>query len=560
MAQYLKRILAITALLLCQSGQVYAGTLTSTVNRNQVGANETLTLEVNYDERVNSSELNYQALETDFDILGVTPQSSSVSIVNGQASRVESTVWTITLVPKRGGTLTIPSFSVNNDVSQAITITVDNSAQTSSSDQPLRAWVVASSDAIYPSQQLLVEIEISAQSNIGNLNGPQLVVKDAKVESLGQNNFQRVDNGVARQIVVLKYAVFAEQPGELIIPRMTFTAVKGGQRSVFGTRGQQVVAQTEQLSIKVKERPGNNTVPWFPAESVKIRSEWSNDTSKIKVGTPITRTITVTAQGQQAEIIPPLNRSGDIDGIKAYQDQPQLHTQATNDGFVGTRIESTAIVASKEGQLTLPELKLNWWNVKTQQLAQAVLPAETLMVSGVTATSTIEQTTNALPQAVSTTANNTGNKALTRTLIAALAALAFICLIQFWFILKLRKKPANSFEAENNNDQSEAKAWQQLQSALNTEDASSIRKALLVWGKTISPKQEPLSLQTLAVKADDQSLKNELRKLDEYLYKGGTVFDSTNLKAAIDELRRSNQRIAKSARKKSNQLKPLYAD
>jgi len=470
MVQILKTILTCSILLLFQTSLVYAATLSSTVNRNQLSSNETLILTVSYDENVDSSKLSYGVLEKDFDILNVTPQStSSVSIVNGRATRVSTTAWAITLVPKREGQLLIPAFTINSDTSKPITISVDSSAQSgNNATQALQAWVVANSDSIYPSQQLIVDIEISAQSNIGNLNGPELVVKDAKVESLGQQSFQRVDNGVARQHVLLKYAVFAEKPGELIIPRMTFTAVKGGQQGFFGSRGQKVVARTEQLAIKVREIPNNSKAAWFPAESVKIRSEWSSDINAVKVGEPITRTITVTAQSQQAETISPLAKPSELEGIKAYKDQPQLHTQATNEGFVGTRIESSAIVASKEGPLTLPELTVDWWNVKTEQWEQAKLPAETLTVTGTALTLNSDKP---IVQSTDQLASPSNDTNLVRALMVALLALSLLCLTQLWMIMRLRKSPEKSVLPKDSSNPSEASAWRQLKTSLSTNHA-----------------------------------------------------------------------------------------
>ena len=111
----LKQLGFLIIMLLQLSTTVNAGNLSSTVDRNQISPNETLTLTVTYDEQVDSSQLDLKNLEQDFEILGVSPQTtSSVSIVNGQASRQASTIWTITLIAKRPGTLGIPAFSIQH--------------------------------------------------------------------------------------------------------------------------------------------------------------------------------------------------------------------------------------------------------------------------------------------------------------------------------------------------------------------------------------------------------------------------------------------------------------
>ena len=81
-------------------------TLTSVVNRNSIGLNESFMLLVRYTDQVSSDTLDVSPLQRDFEILGITPNSSSsVSIINGQTTREATTSWRITLLPNRSGTL-----------------------------------------------------------------------------------------------------------------------------------------------------------------------------------------------------------------------------------------------------------------------------------------------------------------------------------------------------------------------------------------------------------------------------------------------------------------------
>lgn len=556
MSKTLYKTLTFIACLLLSATSLHAATLSSTVNRNQItaeqiAAGESLILTVSYDEQVESSALDYSVLERDFDILRVVPQSnSSISVVNGRASRVSLTAWSITLRPKNASQLVIPAFTINSNTSDPITI---NSEQNNTSTlPPMQAQVIASSDSVYPNQQLIVELEISAQSGVRNLNGPELVVQDAHVELLEQNNYQQVDNGLARQIVTLKYAVFAEQAGELIIPRMTFTANQGRRR------GQTVVARTEQLPIKVKELPASVTTSWLPAENVEIRSEWSGDVTTLKVGEPLTRTITVTAQGQQAKSISPLQSANEVDGIKLYKDQPQLHSQTTSSGFVGTRIESSAVVATREGSVVLPEIAVDWWNVTTNQLERAILPAETLTISGTTAVVAHPEPVSIIPS--SSTVNANKGSSLIRSLQLALLAVSLICLAQFWIILKLRKSlPLAVATPQSTNKPSETKTWKRLQSACTSGDATQIRLALLLWSKTLTSDGGSPTLYKKAQELGDAELETQLTSLDRHLYKGGEGFDSMALQSALKAFRQRYQTSIKNAKSTNTPLKPLYA-
>lgn len=542
-------------LLVAASSVASAATLSSTVDRNTLSSNETLTLTVSIDEQVDTSRLDLAPLAKDFEVLGSSPQSSSsFSNINGKTTTVASTVWTITLVPKREGALTIPAFSIKGAKSQAITVLVDNSKQTSSSTLPLQAQVKASTDQLYPLQQLVIEIEISAAAYVRNLNGSPLLINGAEVETLGQRTFQRVDNGVARQIVSLKYAVFAKDSGEIVIPIMTFTGLEGGQRSFFGNRGNQVVARTEQMTIPVLEAPNDKAHPWFPAENVTIISTWSADKSKMQTGTPITRTITITAQGQTSAAIPPLVRPPSPASLKSYKDQAQLASKPNENGFVSTRTESEAIVANTSGQITVPELQVNWWNVKRKRWEVVTLVAETLNVSG-SAISNEES-----PVADSVTPTKTQENTLTSNRLWPLlcAALALLCLIQTILIFKLkRSNSSEAVDAHKPVNSSEKQNWQLLNKSLAGNDLPQVRKAILTWAASAMPDTQTVTLKHIDDLANDNDLSLALKGLEQFLYRNAGSFDTTTLAKPLANLR-SKLLKTKTHLPKNTALPPLY--
>lgn len=550
--------LLISFLLIVLPAQSWAGTLDSVVNRNQISLNETLNLTVSYDAQVDSSSLDLSVLETEFEVLSSSPQSSNaVSVVNGKTTRQASTVWTILLAAKKTGTLTIPSFSIGSDRSKTISIEVGDGAQAKTATQPLQVWISADRDQVYPAQQIIVEIEISAQANVADLNGPQLIVNDAEVEPLGQQTFQRLDNGVARQIFTLKYAVFAKQAGELTIPIMTYTGIQGGRRSVFRSSGTQVVARSEQLTLTVSEPPVSNvapfkSAPWFPAENVSIVSSWSGDKSAVKTGEPITRTISVVARGQRANIIPPIDRPSQSTGYKAYRDQPQLNSRTDGNGFVSTRTESEAIVVNAAGELTLPSLELGWWNVATQQWELATLPAETIQVSAAASSDDSspagEESDSAigkfdsLPTQATRGASSQATSDKSITIWHWLTGLLLIiCGVQTWLLFRLNRLRSESREVTSLSQpvETEREAWRRLKQAANKGDANATRQKLVLWARAVFPNDQAVSIHTLVRRADNVELGNEIEKLESSLYKADreSNYDSAQLLALLTQLR-----------------------
>ncbi|HKK22639.1 MAG TPA: BatD family protein, partial [Pseudohaliea sp.] len=94
--------------------------VTATVDRTDIRINESFTLKIQIGGDV-TGEPDLSVLEADFDILGEN-RSSSTTMVNGQISRTRT--WTVSLMARRTGELTVPAFTVGGESSEAISITV----------------------------------------------------------------------------------------------------------------------------------------------------------------------------------------------------------------------------------------------------------------------------------------------------------------------------------------------------------------------------------------------------------------------------------------------------
>lgn len=557
-----------TLMLIINSAIVSAATLTSTVNRNSMSTDETLRLVVSIDEKVDSSQLDFSGLDNDFEILGVAPRnSSSISTINGKTTRVSTTQWTITLAAKREGDLQIPAFTVNQNSSQAITIKALSAEKFSSTGNvqsaPLLATGLADKASVYPGEQIIYQIELSAATNVSGLNGSALDIAGAKVEVLSQQQGQRIDNGVARNIIVLKYAIFAEQSGELLIPSITFTGLIGGSRSFFGNQGRKVVGRTNPLPIEIKVKPSSNKAPWFPAEAVIISSSWSADPSLIKTGAPVTRTLTITAQAQLASAIPPLNQPALTQtSIKSYKDKPTLNDQKTNADFVATRVESEAIVVNSAGEVELPAISVDWFNVNTEKWEQAILPAETITVSGQAVVQSTPIITPVIPSEMSTALPSTSQKTSWLWPLAT-AALAFICLIQAYFLFRPAPR-TNNEPGQNSLKISEAAQWKSVVQSFKSNDPNSIRDSVVKWARSAHPQENLVNLNVL-FKQLAPSLNDSIKRLEESLYSVNTEAYSNKDKAKLrEELTDYRQGlIAKylmeKQSKSSAELKPLYS-
>ena len=114
------RIQGLWALLLLLAWQAAMPAVIARVDRDRVERNESFALELIVDSAADVSP-DLSVLDADFHV-GQTSRLSNTRIVNGEITRSMS--WTITLMPKRAGRITIPPITVGSEQSNPLTISV----------------------------------------------------------------------------------------------------------------------------------------------------------------------------------------------------------------------------------------------------------------------------------------------------------------------------------------------------------------------------------------------------------------------------------------------------
>jgi hypothetical protein len=472
---------------LCCSGLAQAETtVRATVDRNQVALEETLNLTLSADSILFSGEPDVSELSNDFHILN-RQQSSRTNIINGKIS--SSRQWDYTLAPKREGDLTIPAITMGNKQTKAISIRVtpSNSARRQNTDNR-QVWLEADITPRRGYVQQMLEYSVKLYSSVNFLDATldPLEVDNALVESLGESRYhQRVD-GRNFRVIERRYAVFPQRSGTLEIPALTLQARVESYRPSLLDPGRLLVRRSPPMEIDIQSPPADfDGALWLPAGNVEIFEEWSSDPEQLQVGESITRRVDIRAEGLMAAQLPALPRY-DLAGAKLYPDQPVLQNNKDEQILVGLRSESTAIIANEAGRYTLPEIKLAWWNTRTNRAELAILPARELVVSpapGASGDEAIETAASQLaPSAtpLSGPATSAGT-ALTpyRIIIALLICTNLLCL---WALLRRRDRTEPALrDVEKKNDQHEKAAYQRLKKACKQRDAHAARAALQDW-------------------------------------------------------------------------------
>lgn len=546
--------------------------LTAKVDRSVLDSNETLRLEVRYDAQLFRGEPDFSSLTTDFEVLS-NNQQRSYSSINGKTESF--TAWTLQLRPKRAGILIIPSLNFKGDVSNAIELRVraaPTNTSTNPGSQPIYTETIVDAETLYTNQQLLLTQRLYTSVNLRDFSLSELDVDKALLFRLGDTTYNKVINGRNYLVLEVKYALFPQQVGPLIIPKLRFGAFEVSNRSQFGVfnnRGNQIIRDTESKTIDVKAPPNSaNALGWLPSSSVDLQQRWSGDLNKVVVGEPITRTITITAIDQSAAQITPLNFLNS-DGYRSYPDQPQLDQQLTDTGLISKRTESIALVPNKPGQITLPALELRWWNTQREQEEIARLPETTLMVvpalnplsdpipSG--DTSVIEIAADLQEDNVKSNSDN-------------ISVLATVSLLLNGFLIILLSLILYRGKASRSNDQEAAargmparlilkQHFKAIELQAETGNLSAVREAILMWGRILFTENPPKTLRALAMELEDRELQRQFDQLDRQLYQDDEhTVNSLDLTLLLARLSKQSRFRAKKGSEHHNdhQLRELY--
>ena len=566
MQRFIAVIASIIAISFTMISNASAATPIAKVDRSVIAIDDTLTLTIRINDRGSYSGPNLDPVKTNFFLLG-NSQNSRHMIRNGQSE--SWTEWVITLMPKRIGQLEIPAIDIDGQLTQAITISVQPSIP--AAEGMLEAVFLESEidiDNAYVQQQIIFTLRIFQSIQLDNMNISEPEFDNAAMEKLGQNSFQRRIQNALYRVHELRYAIYPQEIGELIIPEMIFTASEAMTRqSVFSlsVQGKRIRKMTKQHKIKVKAPPasfiGNI---WLPAKSIKLVERWSGNPDSISVGDSITRIITIEADGLLDSQLPPLSFNP-IDGAKFYPDRGSSETSVTDKGSISSRTDSVAIIPTREGEVTLADIRLQWWDTKLNKMQEELIPARTLTVKpaiskmlGDSVAVSIDHSLT-VPKTSALTANSETDNIVWQ-LIAAGFALAWLVTLYVW--RQSKGKPFIKAEQKNTvvkKSLSEQQAFKQLSKVCRDNNIKTARTALLNWARVYWPTNSIQSLRDILTQSDHPALTRALSELDNRLYGNQADSHSWNgesLLSVINSIRESTA----NEDKKNDGLKPLYSN
>ena len=290
---------------------------------------------------------------------------------------------------------------------------------------------------------------------------------------------------------------------------------------VFGTQKPvELYSKTAQINVLPEVADyGQNW--WLPAENLKFEAMWTEKKPLFMVGETVAREIALTVLGVADTQLPELSFTDDKN-FRLYPENPQFNTEVIKDKVVSQAVTRVVYIPQKNGEQILPELKLQWFNVRTKKIETAVIPAEKVFVEGhsvepetksMSAENTKTQVTEQKTEKTEIAPQNlvSDEKIWIWVIVAFLVGL----LISFLF-----RRP-QAVKKEENKSRTDWKSI--IRRNLDNKDYRALRDNLILWGNTVFKDANISNLQDLAKAVKQDNFENQLQNLNKILYGGENV-------------------------------------
>lgn len=515
--------------------QAFALSIGAKLNTEKVTQGDTVKLTVTIDEQADGKAPDFTVLDQYFEVLSTYTEQRS-NIINGRFTSLTS--WVLTLLPKQTGYIAVPPITYANVSTKPLKLHVTKRTAAKDTDEFLFVDAKLDKSDVYVQEQVIYTVRIFRYNvDIYDPSYQPPTIDNAAMEQLGeQRNYKTTLNGKEYDVFEFRYALFPQKSGALTIPsaQLNATVFRGRSRGfTFDPfNGKQVRRYSPELQLQVKPKPDIYPAdkPWLPTHALQLSETWSPDSGTANIGEPLTRTVTMQAEGILPTILPAVPATN-IDGVKIYPEQADTSSTEGDSGIVGTRTESLALIATQTGDITLPSVDITWWDVEEQAVKVTSLPARTIKVTGTSRRAQTDTTVN--PQPSVSAAGDTPPPALGQSenvnqtwqwIAIAFLALWLITLIAFlWYVFARTRKPdinevtqAPTFTAAGLKQ-----ARKELASACNSKNPKLARVALIELFRQQYQSNSIRNLDDVLRKTRSEPLASAIRDLDSALYKVG---------------------------------------
>lgn len=390
----------VTILLLFSAQLAYAAGFSASVEANSVAMGDSFKLKLLLNDAKPVEHIDISALAKDFTIHS-QQHFSSYRNINGSIQAENG--WYVVLMPKREGRAMIPPIALETDKGRFSTqqIILNVTAATPGNKKVDNSGVslvsIVSKPRAYINEPVIYTLKIISHNNIANIVLDDIKSNDAIIEKIGEaKQYKQLSNGIMSHIIEIRYAITALAAGKVtILPaymrgELQVAALHPQRSQRFGLLNDLLLdnlielkpfsIQGDTITLDIQE-PAIKNAKWLPLRALDISEQWDG-LQNVKVGDTIVRKIKMIAKGAFAKQLPSAQNFMQVEHLKTYANKPTFddtYNEAENT-IIGKREEEYSLVPQQAGEFTLPEIKMQWWNLKTKKIETTTLPAKKIKV------------------------------------------------------------------------------------------------------------------------------------------------------------------------------------
>lgn len=331
-----------------------------------------------------------------------------------------------------------------------------------------------------------------------------------------ENVYETIDyerwSGIART-----YLVYPQEAKSYTLPN----ASVGVTYSLGG------IEKSPKTNVKIPQVKFKAVIPesarsleyFISTTQLKIEQELDKKLTKIRVGDSFQREITISTKNSLAMFIPSL-QIDEIDGLKIYFDEPIVENKKKERVGItgGERIEKITYFIEKPGDYQLPEIKIDWWNLKSKEVVSSTLKAIEFYADSNTnyiSELSIQEDSTLTALVKEESKHNTWNYLLWTLIIALLLFIEK----RFRIIQSIVRKIKNWLrKREELKRESETEYFKRFREACDENNLAEIKTAFSNWLDRISINENWSDVRELSEITNNTELLLNAQKLDEILF------------------------------------------
>lgn len=233
---------------------------------------------------------------------------------------------------------------------------------------------------IYAGQQFTLYLQVQTETSFASSPAfPEVVIANAtaiRPEQLGTSFSERIGRKTYVSIRQ-RYLLSAQKSGVLEIPSYSFS---------FSVRDTQtnddipVTVTSEAIGVEIEMPPGLDSIYNVAVTpTLKLTERYNSSLAELKVGDAFLRSVSLESDDMMSFLLPEVSFETE-EGISIYSASPSFEDNSVRGRSTGKRTDSASYLLQEEGEFLLPEIRVQWFDIKSNSLKTLSLDERKIVV------------------------------------------------------------------------------------------------------------------------------------------------------------------------------------